>query len=524
MKPFELPAPPVASFDPPWRSLYYFNAYRLVVALLLLATVAVFGDALTFGSRNLPIFVSVCSGYLVFAIGCFALLDSRQPSFHVQLAFQVSGDILCVVLLTYASGGIGSGLVLLLLVSLARAGLIGRGRMALFHAATASIAVLLEQAYEALYLGAGMAHFVQAGFVSIGYFATAWLARTYARHSAATEQLAEQRGIDLANLAQVNQLVIQDMQDGVVVVDEAGTIRQHNAQAEALLGIVLRRETALAECAPALAERLERWQRDGAPPEPLRIESSHKSVGIRVVPVAARGAVIFLEDLSRVQAQARQLKFAALGRLTANIAHEIRNPLSAIRHATELLQEDAAGDDTSARLLRIIHDNTGRLERMVQDVLRANRRDPAHRESFRVGEFLPVFVGQFSQIERIPPSIFSIEVEQDATVTFDRSHLNQVLWNLCRNALRYCRRQAGSVRLILRGGPDYPTLHVRDDGPGVEPALRSQLFEPFFTTAASGTGLGLYIAREVCDFNGAALDYVDEAQGGHFIIIFRGSE
>ena len=241
-------------------------------------------------------------------------------------------------------------------------------------------------------------------------------------------------------------------------------------------------------------------------------------MAVRIVPVGRQrsaGAVIFLEDSTRIQNEARQMKLAALGRLTANIAHEIRNPLGAISHATELLQEEPASTDTAKRLITIIHDNTERLNRMVNDVLKLRRSDSVHREEFKVVDYLRVFVEQFCQIERISPEIFGLELHAEPRVVFDRSHLNQVMWNLCRNALRHCRREKGSIRIAVNEVEEGATvkLDVIDDGPGVAPALRAQLFEPFFTTAAGGTGLGLYIAREVCEANDAKLDFVDAPQG-----------
>ena len=227
-----------------------------------------------------------------------------------------------------------------------------------------------------------------------------------------------------------------------------------------------------------------------------------------------------------MQAQARQMKLAALGRLTANIAHEIRNPLSAISHATELLQEEPALNETVTRLLTIIHENGRRLDRMVNDVLKLNRGDRAHREVFKVGDYLKTFAEQFCQIEKMPQSLIALELAADPEVSFDRSHLNQVMWNLCRNALRHCRRQEASIRIAvdLIGGGNIVKLDVVDDGPGVPPALRNQLFEPFFTTVSSGTGLGFYIAREVCEANDATLDYVETPSGAQFTVLCRGAE
>lgn len=509
-----------------WRSLFYFNAYRFIVAILLLGIVAVWGDSLSFASRDPVLFVTAASGYALFSIGCFALTKIRWR-FNVQLTLQVVADVAFIVTLIYASNGISSGLGLLLLAVLAGSGLISRGRLTLFYAALASIGVLLEHTFDVLYFDASEAQFVQAGLLSIGYFATAWLAHALAKYTLASEQLAAQREIDLANMSQVNQLVIQDMQDGVLVVDAAGIIRQINARAERMLGAMPgRRDARLANYHPALAARVAAWCRGaedaGEPGESL----FGGSVSARFVPIGPRrelGALIFLEDLSRIQAQARQMKLAALGRLTANIAHEIRNPLGAISHATQLLQEEPAVNDMTRRLLAIILDNSQRLDRMVNDVLRLNRSGRANTEPFPLVAFLQNFVEQFCQIEKIRPEIFSIELAAHPEIAFDRTQLDQVMWNLCRNALRHCRRATGSIRVRIGrdGGSGAVRLDVIDDGPGVPHETRAKLFEPFFTDAPGGTGLGLYIAREMCEGNGASLEYVPTPSGAQFTILCR---
>ncbi len=520
-------APAGAYPDSFWRSLFYFNAYRLIIAVLLLTVVVAWGNTLQLGSRDQTLFAVIASAYILLSLACFALIRIRWR-FNLQLTLQVTADIVFIVLLIYASNGISSGLGLLLLTTLAGAGLISRGRLTLFYAALASIMVLLEQTYEVLTLDGYVSQFVQAGLLSGGYFATAWLAHTLAKRVLASEQLAAQREIDLENMAQVNQLVIQDMQDGVLVVDDRGVIRQFNARAERALGLARgRRDMLLKDYAPALAARLEEWRGDVTGLDVASEMTLNRMLSARFVPVGRSrrvGAVIFLEDLTRIQAEARQMKLAALGRLTGNIAHEIRNPLGAISHAAELLQEEPAINDTATRLLTIIHDNTMRLDRMVNDVLRLNRGDRAHREKFMLVDYLKTFADQFCQIEKISPEMFEIDPVVDPHVLFDRSHLNQVMWNLCRNALRHCRHQKASIRILVgaeRGG-NIVKLDVVDDGPGVPAAVRNHLFEPFFTTASGGTGLGLYIAREVCEANDATLDYVETPAGAQFTVQCRG--
>lgn len=516
-----------------WRSLLYFNAYRVSAALILLGAVLLLGEDIPFGSYSRPLFMYTAVAYAAFGLLCFATIVPRRPHFALQLTVQTCADILFVVVMMYASGGIGSGLGTLLLISLAAVGLISRGRLTLFFAALATLAVLVEHTYQVLFLYGSTSQYAQAGLLSIGFFATGWLAHSLARRAVAIEAIAAQREIDLANMAQVNQLVIQDMQDGVVVVDERGAIRQINSRAEAIFGPVHRgaREVLLQDYAPALAARLEEWRADPTTGfDPLRTVLAHKPTAARFVPAGRTrnvGVVIFLEDLSRIQQQAQQLKLASLGRLTANIAHEIRNPLSAINHATELLlEEPGMRTPTQSRMLQIIHDNSQRLDRMVQDVLKLNRRDQALREHFNLVEFLRKFTSEFCEIEKAPPGVIEIRVEDgEPVVSFDRSHLNQVMWNLCRNALRYCQKQPGSIVLGVRPGPRQGTIEltISDDGAGIAESLRGHLFEPFFTTASSGTGLGLYISREICEANGASLEYVDRPVGAQFSLICRGA-
>ncbi|MBK8019593.1 MAG: HAMP domain-containing histidine kinase [Betaproteobacteria bacterium] len=525
------PEPAAPGIDYPdsyWRSLLYFNGYRLAVATVLLLATAVLGQTLLFGSWNRPLFVTGCVGYVVYSALSFATIAARRPSFPIQLVIQVGGDILFIVLLLHASGGISSGLGLLLLANLAAAGIISRGRLTLFFASLASVAVLLEHTYEVLFFYGSYTMYLQAGLLSIGYFATAWLAHALAKRATASEQLAAQREVDLASMAQVSQLVMQDMQDGVIVVDSRGVVRQMNARAEELLGPAPKvRDLHLKEYNSGLAARLARWQENpDAGFDPLRTILTQKVTAARFVPVGSResqGVVIFIEDLTRIQTQAQQMKLVSLGRLTANIAHEIRNPLSAINHAAELLQEEQGTNETQRRLLQIIHDNAQRLDRMVQDVLRLNRRDRAVRETFSLGEFLRNFAAQFCEIEKVAPELIRVNMSVQPRVSFDRSHLNQVMWNLCRNALRYSKRQEGSVQIAVEPGAAHGTveLSVIDDGPGVAESLRAHLFEPFFTTASSGTGLGLYIAREVCEANGANLSYVERPAGAQFMVVIK---
>ena len=509
-----------------WRSLNYFNAYRLVIALLLAGSVLLGDNSLQLGSQDRALYVRVSMLYFLCATAFLALIQTRWR-FNLQIALQVMSDIVFVTLLMHASGGVGSGLGLLLLTTLAGAGLIARGRLVLFFAAVASIAILLEHSYEVLFLDESATKFIHVGFLAIGYFATALVAHTLAQLVRQNEQIAAQRARDVANLSEVNRLVIRDMPDGVVVVDGEGIIRQVNTQAENFLGKLARRDNVyLTDYAPELAAHLARWRAGTAGVATGYAASMNERHGLRFVPVGARpeaGTVIFLEDLTRAREQAQQMKLAAIGRLTSNIAHEVRNPLGSISHAAQLLFEEPEISPGMKRLLGIIHDNTQRLNRMVNDVLGLNRGQTALLETIDVDDFARQFVAEFAETEKAKPDTFAVHAEPGLQILFDRTHLNQVLWNLCRNALRHCRGAMGSVQIAAQRvrGTRVVKLDVIDDGPGVPHQVRSGLFEPFVTNAPGGTGLGLYIAREICVANGATLDYVESSKGAQFTLTCR---
>ena len=505
-----------------WRSLRYFNLYRLTVASLFVFLSGVFGASISMLGRNLTMFFVTAVLYAAVAIFFFVPLRLRWPRFSWQLAGQMGSDILCLTVLSYASGGIQSGIGLLLLVSLAAAGLISRGKITLFFASVASIAALLEHSYEVLYTDADAAQFIQVGLLCMSYFAVAWLAHTLAKYAVGSQALAQRRGRDLVSMAEANRLVMRDMQDGVLVVDGNGMIMQMNSRAERLLHKTLREESSLSDAFPILYGQYAMWKFNGDVSRDILQLDVGLQARLRFVSIerdAARGAVIFLEDMQRVRAEAQQIKLAALGRLTANIAHEVRNPLSAISYATELLREEQ-DDAKRQRLLQIVLDNTQRINKIVHDVMQLNQRDRAQTEAIELESFMRSFVEEFELAERLAPGVAAVSGMPGIEVSFDSGHLHQVLWDLCRNALRYCSKMPGSLKLTMVSEDGQAALEVQDDGPGVSSEHQGKLFEPFFTTAADGTGLGLYIARELCEANGARLEYRVGGAGACFRITF----
>ncbi|MDC8445794.1 MAG: ATP-binding protein [Nitrosomonas sp.] len=514
-----------------WHSLLLFNITRITITsgLVILAWSLSFTNL---GSYNKTLFFYAAGLHLIISIVFLALSKRRKPGFNEQLTQQVCIDVILICVMIHASGGLTSGLGILLMISLAGAGLISQGRLTLFYAAIASIGILLQEVYTLLVFGTiHAAQFTHAALLSLGYFAVAWLAQRLAARVLASEKLVRERSIDLVSVAQVNHLIIKDLKEGILVVDKYGNIRQCNDHAGRLIHLDSQPDyfhpARLSEHAPELAALLSKQRNHfSADAEPQNLCIHDHPVRVRLVPIPGSriaDAIIYLEDLGHIQAQVQQLKLAALGRLTANIAHEIRNPLSSISHAAELLREEHFNDDTSNRLTRIITDNTQRLNKIVQDVLQLNRRDTARIDYFDLTAFLRTFVGDLCLTEKIDMAVFSLRFIDGVFVHFDRNHLHQILWNLCRNAWRHCLQQKGSIviQVTQAHNGDHLYLDICDDGAGIAEQQQKQLFEPFFTTAQHGTGLGLYIARELCEANNALLEYIHSATGARFRITCR---
>jgi len=505
-----------------WISLRYFNVYRIVVAAVFLSTALIYDNTLTLGSHRLDLFRYVSAAYLFLGIVFFGVLRNLRDNFNLQLSIQVFVDIVAITLLMYASGGVRSGLGVMLLIALTGAALVAPRRLTFLYAALASIALLLEQSYWVLLKDAATADFLQPGLLAIGCFASAGITGWLAQRVSTNEMLARRRGRELATQTRVNQLVIEDMHDGVLVLDREGRVVQHNPQARRLLGAEPLLGVQLVRLLPGFAPRWQDWKAGvvAASPADTDFEVRGRGIRLRLLDTGAEEefCVLFMEDMTRTREQAQQLKLAALGRLTANIAHEIRNPLSAISHASELLGEEKRGRDRE-RLYRIINANTQRLDRLVSDVLQLSRRDIVSSERIHLNTWLTGFLDEFVANEAVPPDRFHIEAARDAWVRFDREQLRQVLWNLLRNAVRYARQEPRSVRIAVKAYGDQVELSVVDNGAGVPAGNQGQLFEPFFTTDSKGTGLGLYLARELCTSNRAVLEYVDNAPGAHFRIL-----
>ena len=529
--PLEAPPLPATVADSNRRILWIVALYRAVCGAVLLG-IALLADLQALRVSVPNAFVTGSGLYFLFGLGTFWWFQ-QLPRLPVALPLLslalLCADIAMLAVIVVAGGTSVAPLPSLLFPQLAARGWLLGTQTAFFHAALATVVLLGLDIARAFEGHIPYTHLLQTAMVCMGYFAMVGVAVALGRYTKASEDLAAQRGIDVANLEQVNRLIIQDMQDGVLVVDLNGIVRGHNAQVTRLLGGFgrMRGGMRLAEFSSVLHDYWRRWQEDPTEPlPPFKVDATQRLLRVRLVRIGSGingGTLIYLEDLGRAQSEAQQMKLAAMGRLTASIAHEVRNPLSAINQAAQLLEEDGLVAAEGGRLLSMIRNNARRIDRIVGEVLQLNRRDRQQPEIVSLGEFVRGLVEEIEQAENLPDRAIALSVPADLVVLFDRGHLNQILWNLVRNAWQHCQKKEGSVRIAARAGymGDAIILELGDDGPGIPAELRGQIFEPFFTTRPGGTGLGLYIARELADSNGATLELIPRSPGAQFRITLK---
>jgi len=520
-----------------WRVLRLVNIYRILVSVFLLAMFLVADDPRLIGAVRPDLFFATALVFFVFgAVNDFAVTQ-RWPSLMTQSVAQVLCDVVAVTLLAHASGGLESGLGNLLIVSVAAVSLIWARPRAVLFGAMGAIGVLSEQYYSVLQGTATIADSTPAGVLGGLLLFVSYAAHPLTRRIQESEALARQRGIDLANLSQLNEYIIQNLRESIVVVDGMDRIRLMNEAAAKYLGTDRKlRGAPLAEVSPKLMESVSAWRSgsgyDNQAPVPLLSADGTILINPYFAPIGTdeQGALlIFLEDASALAEKVQQSKLASLGRLSASIAHEIRNPVGAMSHAGQLLAESPSLGEEERKLTGIIESHARRVSSIIDNVLQLSRRDSTRAERLDLAEWISHFVAEFTATRQLSEDALApLATSATIEVRMDPSHLHQVVWNLCENALQYADPTTCHSPIELVSGRrlanDRPFLEIRDRGPGIPAEIRDRVFEPFFRgtgESKSGTGLGLFICRELCECNRAALLYEPRQGGGSiFRIIF----
>ncbi|MEE4173193.1 MAG: ATP-binding protein, partial [Xanthomonadales bacterium] len=492
------------------RVVSYLNYFRLFIALALsgafLADVLVEGENLN--NASLP--GAVLFAYLLFSF--YFVLAARRPDesfYHLALQSLVL-DVVLITLLLHAFDGLA---VLLVFVG-AAAGIILPVRLALFIASLAALALLSEPFLAGLAGVENPGKFMTAGFYGLSVIVITILTHLLGQWARDFRVLAERQAQTVLRLERVNELIIRRLRSGVLAVSPDGEIKMMNESAWYLLGSPPPNERSLSKLSPELRIALQQWNRDPRKdPATLALNATQAQVVPKFVALPGGreiSTIIFLEDNDVVSQRALEMSAVSLAKLSTSIAHEIRNPLAAVSHAADLLEEDERLDAGQQRLVDIIRNQSRRMNGIIENILQMSRREKSQVELIALPEWLRELLAEFHAVYSVTP--FNLVIEpgaEDTTVLFDRSQLHQVLWKLMENALQHLGDENEQPRLFLRlsagANPGYCVLSVEDNGTGIAEDRIGQIFEPFFTTRKDGTGLGLYIARQLCEANQAEL-------------------
>jgi two-component system, NtrC family, sensor histidine kinase PilS len=528
--------PPTVPSDLAWRVMGLVNLYRLLVAVALLVASALPTVREGLAVAHPAELRVICSLYLLAGLALILLRRVPGQRLRVLALTHATVDSVTIGYILWALGGISSGFGVVILLPIGAMALLAETPDAFLMAAIATIALLLQEVANQVSGFGTPSDYALAGVVGGIVFLAALSVRPLAQRLRDSEALVRRRELDLANLAQLSQYIVQHLRESILVVDAEDRIRLINESAATLLGP----ETAvpdalLGETSPRLLYLLSSWRQRStvATPGAAHFPSAD---GTRLVEphfASLGGAepgpvLVFLEDTSRLAERVQQSKLAALGRLSASIAHEIRNPVGAMSHAAQLLAESRTVGDEDRRLTQIMRGNAERVSRIIENVLEFSRRGTSRPEQVTLARWTEGFREEFCTTLQLPETALLIEGAPDGgdcSIRVDPGQLQQVVWNLCENAVKHGGAADGGGAVELRYGRfasnGRPYLEIADRGPGIPIADAERIFEPFFTRSTRGTGLGLFLARELAQTNGATLLYEPRSGGGSlFRLVF----
>ena len=503
-----------------WTPARIYNVYRIAIACVLL--LLHYGpDKALLGTYFPALFETTLFLYLGLTLAS-ATLDNRrhQRAFPAwaQPAALIS-DLGMLTLVVHSNGGLEGGLAVLLLVTVAAGNILLRGRQGFLIAALATLSAMFEQFYFSIHtqLSSPFA-LTESGLLGIAFFMVSLIIQQIAQRLEQTEKITMQQQVAIERLEALNQQIVQRMRTGILVFDDAFHILMSNQSANNLFDSPMLGNT----LPSSLTSRFQRWQDNPLLPlSTLRVSEQSPVLSPRFAQLDTGHenlTLLFLENTAQVAQEAQQMNLASLGRLSATLAHEIRNPLSAINHATDLLLDDEPSPEDQ-HLLQIIRNHVTRVNGIIHDVLDLSRRPKGQAERFALTALIAEVTSQWQMKDAA--ASFSLHCQPEVEVRFDRNQLIQVLDNLIGKALRH---GGNSCTVTLRCGhhdrTGLPWLKVQDNGQGISEEAMNYLFEPFYTTAKDGNGLGLYLCRELCHANQATLDLEETPKGASFVITF----
>ncbi len=510
-----------------WLLLKVFFLYRFILSSLFVILFYSRFSSNIIEARYEQLYLTTSKSYLVLAIvsGLCAFYPTIKYTFQAQMV--IFTDIIAITLLMHACGGIESGIGILLAASIASGGLLVGGVCSMVFAALASVAVLSEQAYGLSINTVTFSSYPSAGMLGASFFIIAFLSVVLAKRSEQSDLLASQQQQTISTLEALNQYIIQHLQSGIIISNQEGQIYMTN---EAALYLLEQSSppVQLSDVSEQLSLLFSFWLNDHKQESLTLQRPNHAAIQLRfsLLPTEQETFyMIILEDSALHHQQLQQGVLASLGHLTASIAHEIRNPLSAISHAGQLLSENPLLSPEDLRLTQIIQNHTKRVNKIITDILQSSKRQPSNREKILLDKWLKDYLAMFMLEQGLTKRLFELVfLQKKLYVLIDPGHFKQIMDNLCVNALKYGCIEQGNIIVQVSCLQKSPCITLIDHAPVLKSEVIKHLFEPFFTTSSSGTGLGLYISRELAQLNQADLSYSFTGQQGCFVLRLSNGE
>ena len=520
-----------------WRALFYFNLYRMLLAVFLVTASLTSFSFGNLGSRHPEQFFITSLIYACLSLLFAFFINKGWPRYITQCRIQILIDIITIIILYHSSTGRGAGLEILLFITVSATGILLGGRASIITASLATILLILEHFYVIVTGQRSLGGFTTLGFIGGGLFVTAFIIYYLSLRLRKTEIEIAQQNQRLEKLAHINQLTVEHLHSGVIVVDQLSMVILINKSGKELLGIPesLQLPVPLANLLSDINIDLITLKKITDEKETKIDLPSGKRLLARYQPLGntyKNEYIILFDDYSQIEEEKRNEKFIAMGRLSASIAHEIRNPLGAISHAGQLLAESPYENKNDARLVDIIENQSKRINQIIKTILELGQRNEQNFEKIPVHNWLNKIIKTFIAENGLSDSSILLSTSKSIDIAAisacgDPDQLQQVIFNLLSNSLDYANTSTVPFIMInidVNTTDATTTISLSDNGPGIKDSIQDKIFEPFFTTSSTGNGLGLYIARKICLSNDGYLDYIKKDDGsGYFILTLANS-
>ena len=506
--------------DEGWQILFYYNLYRLGLTILLIALASPVIDDLGL-SKSVYSFTLPITGIALISVFTLVNIQRRRPALYIQAHFLFVMDIVFISILTFSQYLLDSSTIILYVTTAAATAVLFHLRVSLAYTGICAVLILYNDYLEFLAGSKVLDSYYLTPLLLTGLFSIVIIVGMIANQSRTVKTVVFKQELELADLDQVNQSIVEKLELGVILLNQKLKIQLINDSAKSLLKDHLSNNV---EFTGELKTVLTAYV-DVSSSKEFSFKVNNRELAFTILPLAT-GHLVKIEDQTRIQRQIQQSKLASIGRMASAISHEIRNPLSAINHAAQLLQpEDDSGED--AELIKIIRTHSKRIDEIIESVLQRSRPGKAQRNVISLKPWLGVFITTFHDtVSKGFPIDISYKGD-DVEIMFDPTQLEQIITNLCQNSIKYANPESGNLKVRFFIGNDdanRPYLDITDNGQGVKSEDIEQLFEPFFTSDSKSTGLGLFLVREFCDFNGAEIEYRRGRLRHGFRIVFERSD